>query len=81
MADIRPFGPGHTYRSDRDRVAAAKRVGDKMHGPLERCHCAIHNKRWITFRWIWSVGGVPDDGDVVQVRGCGSCDADDQEHP
>lgn len=76
---IRPFGPGHTHISDADRVARAVKVGAKMHGPLERCHCSRHNRRWITFRWVWSVGGEPDDGDVVMVHGCGSCASEDKE--
>ena len=59
--------------TDADRRLLARRDGDLMLGPPERCPCERHAGRWTVFRWVWDASGGPEHGDTRVRNGCPAC--------
>jgi hypothetical protein len=58
-----------------------------MLGPLERERCPKHPRRWVIFRWVWTVPGEGEDPiDVISgaepeaIRACQQCDEAESEN-
>lgn len=58
---------------DDERIAKAKLERGRMRGPWEIGRC--EHGRVYSYRWTWSIGGSPEDGDVEMGKsGCKECE-------
>jgi hypothetical protein len=59
---------------DEERIAKAKLERGKMRGPWEKSRC--EHGRVYSFRWIWSIEGSPEGGDIEMGKsGCKDCES------